>query len=292
MRKLVIISILVTSMCMLLACGKETSSPAPTKDATPTQEVAPSAESQEPKTDAEQNTQTGGTIQSSSITGVQDLTEEEKDYSYGKAVMQDPELVLPAEDWIMEDGSLWYPFDLHKQEYSAQQLLTRCYIGKSVLKKASTENLIQLLQGLWPVDSFTFSNPGFYEQYLVHSLNATNELLSRDDLGSTLLAMYKNASIVEGMTSEEENNLIVLETLLAKESVYLQLSDEERAEVLAQATKLMEDRENVSNLNRMSSAFFSGIFGYQMLYSENAWIDYVNANGNDDAKAQLTEDWN
>lgn len=226
----------------------------------------------------------------SSVTGVDDLTEEEKSLDYGKAVMQNPDAVLPAADWIREDGTVWYPFDITNPGVSGNEFTAKCYVAKSVLKTATTENLIQLLEAYGPVDSYAYSNPCYYYQQLAAKLNITTELMSRADLGETLLGLYRNATLTADSEWSDENAVAVLEMLLARDEVYEQLSEEGRAEVVTLAVTLSDVRQTLSNLQKKNSAFFTAVFGYQ-LDGADAWYQYIKENADKDVVNQMSEFW-
>ena len=291
MRKIGIV--LVGIMILLLAaCGTENA------DRTGEKQTVTSPESTGTETadtgettDVPAETGTVAANDSTSVTGVEDLTEEEKNTTYGVAVTTNPELVLPAEDWITEDGTIWYPFDPADADCGATQLSAKCYIAKSLLKEASTENLIALIEGYGPADAYAYESPAFYYDHISQYLNLVPELRGRDDLAETLLSLYREAGLDETSVWSDENDLAVLEMLLARDEVYEQLTEEERSEVVTIAGTLLESRAGLENIQKKDSAFFTSVYGYQILETGEKWYAELSSGSDSVAKEQLKEFW-
>lgn len=203
-----------------------------------------------------------------------------------------PEAAYPAEAWFSADGRLDFPFPVEEPDPDASRdaMFARFYIPDEALEKAETADLLQLVK-CYPASGLTgyglYNYPSYYLDFVMQTFNAVDELYGREDFPETLLQVYAAAEMLPERSfddkeeqaaynrerSADANGIMLLEIMLAQDTVFEGLDDEQRRQVIN--TVIVKDniRENNDGYGRCAG-FFAAV---KELHEADGskWYDYI-----------------
>jgi len=159
-----------------------------------------------------------------------------------------------------ENDAYEYPVKPGTKEWaelkSHHEMVSACIIPENVLKTISTDGLIQTCLN-YPL----FGDILFYDDLqrgfdaIVKEFNGFQELIRKEDAGIKIFEVYKtfeDAPFIETLTLNEKSNyvtkLILIETLLAQESLYSKLKSDERVALIKLCKEILIKKMNNSKV--------------------------------------------
>ena len=201
--------------------------------------------------------------------------------SYHPVYAKDNESVVAVNDWNenREDGEYQFPVDTSDTEVwesldSHEEMLDTCNIPDEVLKKMSTEELLNLVLEyplLIDITAYDSWNDGL--EALAEDFNGIRELLNREDGAEQLLDAYCECEISDDEKKTDFTQVLdveFIEAALAQEDVLEQLDEEQLEQLSDEVEEKYEDKSN----NEMYKTFEGSM--YENMY-ENETLDLIDA---------------
>lgn len=200
---------------------------------------------------------------------------------------------LVSEDnrvWFGDDGTIRYYGDFSEMNAPERQAVV---VPEEILALMTTEELFDMVSdwsyGITAPSIYNF--PSYYIDYIYDWFNGMPELLERDDLGELLITKYHSMEYTVPFDSDTEEQLreryemAMIESLLALDSVYDDLDDSARADIVNELYS--------KSINRTARTDYSGFFLLlqQKDWEENSGLSVYDPNGNP-AQAYYNTEWN
>lgn len=203
-----------------------------------------------------------------------------------------PEAAYSAAEWLSADGRLDFPFVLEEPvpNASRDEMFARFYIPAEALKQAETKDLLQLVKrypGSGLTAFYLYNEPSHYLDYVTQTFNAVDELYGRKDFAETLLQAYAAEEMLPAQSFDDKeeqtaydkernagaNGIMLLETMLAQDTVFEELDDGQRRQVLEEVIAKDRIRDEDECYGRCSG-FFASVKELHEA-GESRWYDYI-----------------
>ncbi len=232
-----------------------------------------------------------------------DETEDESEDEQTEEIDIEADSAYTWEEWLGEDGHLYYPFDQDEDtsDWQWSDVKARYVIPEQALENAQTIDLVTVCND---ASTSIYSPASLYNDaaqmlYNFLQFNAASELLERDDMARTVLEVYKDSDYVltediseaegDGITAEEavsvETAIVRMELFLASDEAFDQMTDEEKMDTLDAILEKYEHAQSGEYYVSRKSAFASlvcelgntdyGSEYYDYLWEGSKWYDYI-----------------
>lgn len=192
--------------------------------------------------------------------------------------------------WFDDDGTIRYYGDFSEMDAPERQAVV---VPEEILALMTTEELFDMVFD-WSygiTSPYIYNFPSYYIDYIYDWFNAMPELLERDDLGDLLITKYHSMEYMAPSDSDTEEQLrerdkmAMIEILLALDSVYDDLDDSERTDIVNELY--------AKSKNRTTRTDYSGFFLLlqQKDWEENSGLSVYDSEGNPE-QDYYNKDWN
>ena len=172
-----------------------------------------------------------------------------------------------TEDWIVNDeNDIEYPIDSDSNEWgnftSHVDMINACTVPEDILKTASTEELISLIQN-YPLlcDIFAYNSIEEGLIALIKQSNVFEELFTREDIADKLYDIYLDTEISNNISESEEAfymvaDTVLLEALLAQDYILDKFSSEKKDNLVNEVILKSEEKVKLDIYNGNEITFF------------------------------------